>query len=192
MQAVWIALIVFGFAAIALIVFVIRFPDEIRELIRRTSAVELRPSGIAWRAYAQAVIVKEEREPSRETAEPLLEKISGGRILWVDDSPVNNRLEVKALRARGVEIDFATTNDEAVEFAVAESYNLVVSDIGRGLPEGEKAGLTLPARFGRGGEPPIVYYTGHAEAPQTPSGQPVVDTPSELFELIAAQLGETR
>lgn len=188
MEAVWIALIVFSFALIALIVFLVRFPDEVRELLRRTRSIELKPTGIAWRSYAQAVVAKEERQPSREETEPLLARISGGRILWVDDSPINNRLEAKALRARGVEIDFATTNDEAVEYAIAESYDLVISDIGRKAPETETAGLELPARFGRGGEPPIVYYTGHAEAPQTPSGHPVFDTPSALFEHIAAQL----
>lgn len=189
MEAVWIALVVFVFAFAVLLVLITRFPDEIRDLIRRTDKVELKPTGIAWKAYSQAVVMKEQRQPSREAANPVLERITGGHILWVDDSPVNNRLEAKALRARGVEIDFATSNDEAVEYAVPESYDLVISDIARRPPEGETAGLALPFRFGRTGEPPIVYYTGHAEAPQTPSGQPVFDKPSELFEFIAGQLG---
>lgn len=102
---------------------------------------------------------------------------------------MNNQLEAKALRARGVEIDFATNNDEAVRYAASESYDLVISDIARRPPEGENAGLELPTRFGMTGEPPIVYYTGRAIAPTTPAGQPVCDKPSELFELVAAELG---
>ncbi|MGN6663345.1 MAG: response regulator [Solirubrobacterales bacterium] len=190
MDAVWIALIVFAFAFLALVILVVRFPEEIRDLIRRTDKVEVRPTGVAWQAYRQAIHQKERREPSRAVAGPVLGRISGGRILWVDDSPVNNRLEARALQAQGVEVDFAISNDEAVEYAEAEDYNLVISDIGRRAPESATAGLELPARLPRSKRGlPIVYYTGYAEAPQTPSGYPVFDKPSELFEFIAEQLG---
>lgn len=191
MEAVWIALIVFGFTFLVFLVVVVRFPGEVRDLIHRISGIEVRPDKLALRFYSQAVREKEHRELPRESAKATLGGISGGQVLWVDDTPINNRLEARALRARGVTIDCAVSNDEAVESVSATNYDLILSDIGRNPPEGQTAGLELPTRLRAAGATcPIAFYTGRADQPTAPTGEPVFDKPSELFEFIAGQLGQ--
>lgn len=188
MVAVWLALIVFGFALFVFLILVWRFPDEVRKLISRTDGVEVRPTKIALRFFREAVREKENRDlPSG--SEATIERISGVRILWVDDAPVNNRLELEVLRARGIAIDCATSNQEALEFAADARYDLVISDIGRKPPEEENAGLSLPANLRSADVScPIAFYVGEATAATTPAGDPVFDRPTDLFEFIAGQL----
>jgi CheY-like chemotaxis protein len=188
-EAVWIVLIIFGFAFLTGLVAVIRFPEDVRAMLQRTESVEVTRKGFAWKMFKEAVERKEKREPSREEIESNLNRISGGRILWVDDNPANNRLEVQALRASGIQIDTAVSNDEALNYAERRHYDLVLSDIGREAPQEPEAGLALPGMLEQAHRPsPVAYYVGHADKPQTPHGQPVFDTPTELLQFVAAHL----
>lgn len=191
MEVVWVALIVFGFALVAGVVLLLRFPEEIRALVGRTQSVQINSKGIALSFFEEAIHTKEDRAPSREEILPDLERISRGRILWVDDSPASIRLEVQALRALGVEIDTATSNEEAMQYATRRDYDLVLSDIGRAPPQDPAAGLALPALLsGSGRAVPVAYYTGYATSPETPGGQPVFDAPTELLRFVANRIGQ--
>ena len=183
MELVWIALI---FAVFLLIVggaLLWQFPEEVRSLVRRTAAIKISREGIAWQIFEEAVVQKEGRRPAATQIRPLLRALPGGRLLWVDDAPANNRLEVQALREMGVEIDTAVSNTEAAAYARARSYDLVISDIGRSSsPEDDRAGLMLPSVLREAGnEAPVIYYVGRAEQPETESGEPVFDAPSKLL-----------
>jgi CheY-like chemotaxis protein len=192
MEAVWVALVVFGFLLIVFLVLAFRFPDELKELLRRTKSVSITPKGLVLELVEKAVEEKEHRKPAPNEVRPVLERIPPqSRVLWVDDAPSNNRLEIQALRALDVDVDTATSNDEAVLYATADGYDLVLSDIGRAPPQESNAGLALPALLHAAGlEVPIAYYVGHAESPQTPDGHPVFDRPTDLLEFIAETLGD--
>lgn len=193
MEAVWIVLIIFVFAFLAGLIAMIRFPEEVRDMLSRTESVEITRRGFAWKMFREAVREKEKREPRREEIEANLNRISGGRILWVDDNPVNNRLEVQALRASGIDIDIAISNDEAIDYAAERDYDLVLSDIGREAPQEAKAGLALPRMLEQAHRAfPVAYYVGHAEQPETPDGQPVFDAPTALLQFVAAHLEGVR
>lgn len=178
------------FAALALFVFLfvaIGFRDEFRGLLRRLVGFKVRATGISFDFLAEAVTQKEQRELPRKDGEKTLRRIAGGTVLWVDDAPFNNRLEVRALQGRGVFVDVATGNEEAVAFARNGGYDLVLSDIGR--PEGEQTGVELPARLRAAGlNCPIAFYVGKAVGDRAPSGDPVFDRPTPLFEFIAGAL----
>ena len=90
---------------------------------------------------------------------PPIERIPRARILWVDDKPLNNLYEKHALAEIGVFADSYTNNDDAVKAAKKVHFQLVISDIGRGLtPE---SGFDLPAALRSAGvTAPVVFYTG--------------------------------
>lgn len=178
------------FVALALFVFLfvaIFFRDEFRGLLRRLVGFKVRATGISFQFLAKAVEEKEKRKLPRKSGEKTLRKIAGGTVLWVDDVPFNNRLEVRALQVRGVLVDVATSNEEAVAFARKGDYDLVLSDIGR--PAGEETGVKLPARLRAADlRCPIAFYVGKVEGDRAPSGDPVFDRPTPLFEFIAKAL----
>lgn len=190
MELVWIAL---NFAVFLLIVggaLLWRFPEEVRSLVRRTAAIKISREGIAWQIFEEAVEQKEGRKPVAAQIRPLLRALPNGQLLWVDDAPANNRLEIQALRETGVEIDTAVSNEEAAAYARSRGYDLVISDIGRSSPlEDDRAGLMLPSELrAAGSKAPVIYYVGKAERPETESGEPVFDTPSELLAQVEKAL----
>lgn len=193
MEFVWITLIVFGFALIVFGIALWRFPEEVRSLIRRTASVQISGEGIAWTIFQEAIEEKEGREASAAELRPELSRLAGGRILWVDDSPANNRLEVQSLRAAGVEIDTATSNQEALSYLGRSHYDLVLSDVHRPPPQEPEAGLALDSLLREAGvSPPIAYYVGEATGAETPGGQPVFDTPTDLLRHVATVLAGRR
>jgi CheY-like chemotaxis protein len=85
------------------------------------------------------------------------------RILWVDDRPANNEYERKLLRPHGVVFDNVVSTHEAIEQLINESYDLVITDLGRegSSDRSNDAGVALlqhPAV--RSGGPPVIVYAG--------------------------------
>lgn len=187
MEAVWITLIVFGFALVVFLVLAFRFPDALRELLGRAKSLSVTREGLALEFVEAAVQEKEHRRLVPDEIRPVLARIAPSRrVLWVDDAPNNNRLEVQALRALGVEVDLATSNSEALAYAHGVKYDLVLSDIARTPPEESKAGLSLPAQLrALGLSVPIAFYVEHAAPPKTADGYPVFDRPTELLGFVA-------
>ena len=88
-------------------------------------------------------------------------------ILWVDDHPSNNSLEVEALRQRHVAVHLAESTTDALELLAINRYKLVVSDLGRG--DDRLAGLKMiGAMRRRQMRVPVVIYTVR---PQDPAGE---------------------
>lgn len=85
------------------------------------------------------------------------------RVLWVDDRPANNETERKLLRVHGIVFDNVVSTGEAVEQIKNESYDLVITDLGRrhSSDQSETAGAAFiehPA-VSKGG-PPVIVYAG--------------------------------
>jgi CheY-like chemotaxis protein len=114
------------------------------------------------------------------------------RVLWVDDSPANNRIEERALRELGVAIRFCLSTDEALLQLSREPFDLVISDLGR--PGDRKAGFTLIERMReRGDETPVIIYTSRASPEDRNQARErgafgQTASPSELAELVARAL----
>lgn len=88
-------------------------------------------------------------------------------ILWVDDHPSNNAIEVEDLRRRRVAVHLTESTSDALKLLGINRYKLVVSDLGRG--EDRLAGLKLiGAMKQRGLNVPVIIYTVR---PQDLSGQ---------------------
>lgn len=191
-DAVLIALIFALLFAFSLVFLAFRYRAEVGERISGISKLRVGADGIDVEFYERAVQQKEGHTISRDQGERTLSRIGAGRILWVDDDPSNNELEIAALRERGVDVDCATNNEEALDRVADDpaAYDLILSDIDRGA-EGSKAGLALPPRLRAAGvEAPIAFYVGHADRPTTDEGDRVFDAPSKLFEYIGDQLGD--
>lgn len=83
------------------------------------------------------------------------------RVLWVDDQPANNEIERRELRPHGIVFDNVVSTAEALDQLANESYDLVITDLGRAhsLDHSQIAGKVLlehPAV--RNGGPPVIVY----------------------------------
>ena len=120
------------------------------------------------------------------------------RVLWVDEQPEGNRLEVAALAKLQIEVVIARSTDEAMQIVAddSESFSLVISDWER-PGEPAPAGLHLLARLRQAGiHWPLVFYHGAQAAERSQRadqaraagalGEAVL--PSELMALVAQAL----
>jgi len=79
-------------------------------------------------------------------------------ILWVDDRPSNNALEVSGLERLGHKVTQVRSTAEALDAYFAGTFDMVLSDMGR--PEGRDAGLDLlQALRAKGEKVPFGFYT---------------------------------
>lgn len=130
------------------------------------------------------------RDAARTTAD-LAHEIAGntkGNVLWVDDRPANNVYERSALEALGIQIDLATSTDEAFAKLVAARYDLLITDMGR--PPDPRAGYTLLDRLrASGNNIPVVIYAGsssaeHREEARKHGALGTTSRPDELVQLV--------
>lgn len=85
------------------------------------------------------------------------------RVLWIDDKPSNNEFERKWLRPHGLVFDCVVSTEEALEQLENESYDLVITDLGRQHSSDRSA--TAGADFldqpvVKQGGPPVLVYAG--------------------------------
>lgn len=85
------------------------------------------------------------------------------RVLWVDDHPANNEYERRLLRGDGIVFDNVVSTDEAIEQLTNETYDLVITDLGReaSTDRSASAGAAfLDQPIVRHGGPPVIVYAG--------------------------------
>lgn len=96
--------------------------------------------------------------------EASLQELGNASVLWVDDRPQNNRFERSALQQLGVTVDLSTSTDDALKRLSLDSYDLIISDMGR--PPDDRAGYTLlDALRKRQNQTPFLIYAG-SRSPQ--------------------------
>ena len=86
------------------------------------------------------------------------------RVLWVDDRPANNEYERKWLRPHGIVFDCVVSTEEALEQLVNETYDLVITDLGRqgSSDRSPTAGAAfLEQSIVHAGGPPVIVYAGN-------------------------------
>jgi CheY-like chemotaxis protein len=165
------------------------FPKEFAGALDRLTTVSIKD----WLVIEMTAKTVKEREGEAADTKPAEELIATippeGRILWVDDVPANNRGEIQVLRLRGITVDTATTNKEALSYAKREPYDVVVSDIGRNGGEQGNAGLELPRLLREAGSStPVAFYVETVDKPMTDDDHPVFNIPTELYRWIGKKL----
>jgi CheY-like chemotaxis protein len=88
-----------------------------------------------------------------------LRPLNQGKILWVDDTPTNNTLLVRSFQDLDIQVTQATSTDQAKDLLQKNSYDIVISDMGR--PPDNEAGITLLKWMQeRQLKTPVVIYAG--------------------------------
>ena len=114
------------------------------------------------------------------------------RVLWIDDRPANNEYERKLLRPDGIVFDNVVSTEEALEQLAAESYDLVITDLGRqGSSDrsGTAGAAFLEHPVVRGG-PPVIVYAGRYAVTQRDDliGRGALDVMSSREQLLKTVL----
>ncbi|GGH38698.1 response regulator [Microbacterium album] len=119
-------------------------------------------------------------------------RVSGARVLWVDDNPEWIQPEREALESAGVATVWVRDTALALQMLDGNSFHVVISDMGR--PEGKRAGYDLlDSMRARGDDSPFIVYSSSREPEHLAEvlehgGQGATNDPLELFELVMARL----
>jgi CheY-like chemotaxis protein len=132
-----------------------------------------------------------------EIATPRVIRRAGkATVLWVDDRPSNNIHERQSLEALGVRFALATSTDEALEKLRHQSFDAIISDMGR--PQDSHAGYTLLDKLrASGDQTPFIIYAGssapeHVAEARRRGAVGSTNRPDELFEMVLMALGRAR
>lgn len=107
---------------------------------------------MAFSASRQAVPVRNTPPITHDAADAV------ATILWVDDHPSNNRLEIAEFKQRHIAVHLAESTEDALKLVAMNRYPLLISDLGRG--EDRLAGLKMiEAMRQRGITVPVIIYT---------------------------------
>ena len=119
----------------------------------------------AQRARSASALDAETQRLLRAGVQSLIDLGDQKRVLWVDDTPDNNRLEMAALAKLQIEVITATNTPNALGNIVldAEGFDLVISDWERPA-DGPEAGLALLREIrqwpSKKPNVPFVFYHG--------------------------------
>jgi CheY-like chemotaxis protein len=114
-------------------------------------------------------------------------------VLWVDDRPNNNVHERQALEAVGISFVLATSTDDALDQISRQTFDLIISDMGR--PPDPRAGYTLLDKLrANGNRTPFIIYAGsrspeHQQEARQHGALGCTNRPNELFEMVLSALG---
>jgi CheY-like chemotaxis protein len=207
----------------AVLVFVlVRFGPALREFVASLGEFSLKGAGFeasAKRKQAEAAAALTAAAVSRpepgatpeatarearaafdvvaEVATPRVIRRAGkSTVLWVDDRPSNNVHEREALEALGVSFVRATSTDLALEKLKRQSFDAIISDMGR--PPDPQAGYTLLDTLRASGDrTPFIIYAGsrapeHRAEARRRGAVGCTNRPDELFEMVLSALGRGR
>jgi CheY-like chemotaxis protein len=121
-----------------------------------------------------------------------LRSIQGARALWTDDKPNNNTDEIAAFGALGISVDTANDTADAIAKLSSESYDLVITNMGR--PSGQRAGYDLLSSI-RKLQPslPVIIYSSsnkpeHKREATKHGAAGATADPRELLKLVVSTL----
>ena len=113
---------------------------------------------------AFTVCTAEEAAPHLKSDMPQQPKVSGKRLLLVEDNPINSEIAGEILRSEGYEVDTAENGKIAVE-KIAEApeghYSVVLMDVMMPVMDGYTAAKKIRAMDGSRGSVPIVALTAN-------------------------------
>jgi DNA-binding response OmpR family regulator len=108
-------------------------------------------------------------------------------VLWVDDHPANNSLEVEFFKRQKIAVHLAENSEDALKLLKMNKYRLVISDLGRG--EDRLAGLKLLHTMRRQGiDVPAMIYTMRPEDPARQEAQQRMVAEAGAVDLVLSPL----
>jgi CheY-like chemotaxis protein len=122
-----------------------------------------------------------------------LNELSGRKVLWVDDHPENNALEVQSLNSLGIEVTVAESTADAMRALQGNEFDVVISDMAR--HDDDQAGYALleKIRMLRPTTPLIIYSSSHtadqARSIVSSGAYGSTSKASELVELVVSAIG---
>jgi CheY-like chemotaxis protein len=131
-------------------------------------------------------------EPDEETGRRHERPYDGAHVLWVDDNPDNNTLDVRRLESLGAKVWLAADAREAEQILNGTRIDLLISDVARGW-DGDAGFMALQRwreseRYGG----PAVFYTGritpNREVRSRELGAGITMSSSELFGYVDTAL----
>jgi len=164
-------------------------PDELRWITKR-NAYSIRRSTFSGDVAAIVQAIPTLAVVPRRAA----------RVLWVDDHPSNNEYERQLLRRHGIVFDNVVSTKEAIEQLVNESYDLVITDLGRSASSDRSndAGANfLDEPAVRTGGPPVIVYAGrwavaHREELKRRGAVDVMRDREQLIDTVLGSLGRSQ
>ena len=124
-----------------------------------------------------------------------VQRIAGAKLLWVDDHPENNLYPRKAMEELGIQITLSTSTEDALEKVHANSYDVIISDMGRQpsnpqAPYEKTAGYDLLDKLRSGHiNTPFIIYAGsgspeHRKETQRHGGMGTTNNAQELLQMV--------
>jgi CheY-like chemotaxis protein len=113
-------------------------------------------------------------------------------VLWVDDNPDNNIYVRRSLEALGVRFVIATSTEDALQQARRQSFDAIISDMGRGLDR--TAGYKLLEELRKAGiKSPYVIYAASTDSKRRAEAKrrgaiDATNRPDELFQLVLSAI----
>ncbi len=153
------------------------------------AAIDLGQKSPQW----HVVVPPEDKTRVLNRARKQVGIMKDAQFLWVDDHPDNNVNERRMFRRLGVDVDIATTTDEALRLLQGGSYDLVISDMARGSEKA--AGLDMLRRYHSAGDSaPVIFYVGVINPTLgVPAGAfGITNRPDELLHLILDAMARKR
>lgn len=86
-------------------------------------------------AKAPVNVSVEDRSQVTRRAQRIRDVLQGGRILWVDENPLNNLPERRSLQSMGIHVDIARDDQEAFALLSANRYDVIISEMEHGGEE---------------------------------------------------------
>lgn len=115
---------------------------------------------------------------------------TGARLLWIDEHPDNNTIEIRLFKRLGLIIDLATSDADATKRLAEHVYDVVLSSWTR-AGDGDAGRKFIPTVHASMLSPPIIYYVGKIrEVPIDAFGLTV--RPDELLNLVLDALERVR
>jgi len=115
-------------------------------------------------------------------------RLVGKRVLWVDDIPLNNVYERRALETLGISVVTSPSTADAIEKVRDHDFDVIISDLSR--PGDDEAGFTLLDKLNeQNRRTPYIIYSAHStpELRQRARDKKAfgqTNIPEELFQMI--------